>query len=83
MPMTGVLLGLAVTGVLIYLQIASTINYNFCSVLDDDFSSGTLNPTIWTIEQEVGGFGYVSSPAENCSRFQLSRADIRFKEQTI
>jgi hypothetical protein len=59
MPLTGIFFGLCITGVLIYIQLSHITHYNYCSVLDDDFSLGTLNPNIWTIEQETGGFGYV------------------------
>jgi len=57
-PLCGVLVGLAITGLLIYLQIGHVSSHNYCPVLDDDFSSGVLNPNIWTKEMEVGGFGY-------------------------
>jgi hypothetical protein len=58
-PLSGLLFGIAITGVLIYLQIGRLSTSNYCPVLDDDFSSGSLNPSIWTAEQEVGGYGYV------------------------
>jgi hypothetical protein len=58
-PLGGLLCGLAITGVLIYLTIADIASHNYCSVLDDDFSTGSLNDQIWTKEVEVGGFGYV------------------------
>lgn len=58
-PLSGLLLGLAITGVMIYLQIGRTSPHKYCSVLDDDFSSGVLNPAVWTKEIEVGGYGLV------------------------
>lgn len=58
MPVTGVLVGLAITGVLIYFKVGRTTTSQFCPILYDDFSQG-INPAIWTMEQEVGGFGYV------------------------
>jgi hypothetical protein len=60
-PLSGLLLGIVITGLLIYLKIGRLSSYSYCSVLNDDFSSGTLNPSIWTAEQEVGGYGYVHS----------------------
>ncbi|CZR59178.1 related to beta-1,3-glucan binding protein [Phialocephala subalpina] len=56
-PLLGVLIGVAITGAMIYLKIGRIVSHQYCSVLDDDFSSGTLNPSIWTAEQEVGGYG--------------------------
>jgi hypothetical protein len=56
-PLCGLLLGLAITGVLIYLKIGRLSPHNYCPVLDDDFSSGVLNPAVWTKEIEVGGYG--------------------------
>lgn len=60
-PVTGFAIGVIVVGVLIYLQIATKPNHKYCPVLDEDFSSGVLNPKIWTKEAEVGGYGYVTS----------------------
>jgi len=55
--MLGLFTGIAITGVMIYLKIGRLTPHNYCSVLDDDFSSGILNKNVWTIEQEVGGSG--------------------------
>lgn len=59
MPTTGFFLGLCLSGLAIYLKLKSNSNYNYYPVLNDDFSSGTLDPRIWTMEVESGGFGYV------------------------
>ncbi len=56
-PLGGLLLGLVITGIMIYLSVGLKATYNYCSVLSDDFSSGVLNPSIWTKEVQVGGFG--------------------------
>lgn len=56
-PLAGWFLGIAITGVMIYLKIGRLTPHNYCSVLDDDFSSGVLNKNVWTIENEVGGYG--------------------------
>ena len=58
-PLSGVLIGLAITGIMIYLKIGHLSSFQYCSILDDDFSSGQLNPNIWQAEQQVGGYGYV------------------------
>jgi hypothetical protein len=64
-PLTGLLVGLAITGILIYLKIGRLSSFKYCPVLDDDFSSGVLNPSIWTAENEVGGYGYVHAQNSN------------------
>lgn len=58
-PFIGFLCGLAICGVLIYFGIEKE-QYQYCSVLDEDFSGTTLNPKIWTTEVQVNGFGYAS-----------------------
>jgi hypothetical protein len=55
-PLIGVFFGLAVFGLLIYDGLHSVVDHTYCSVLDEDFSSG-LNSHIWTKEVEVGGYG--------------------------
>lgn len=56
--MIGILAGLAIAGFLIYDGIASVVKHKYCLVMSDDFSSG-FNTSVWTKEQEVGGYGYV------------------------
>lgn len=56
MPVCGIAVGLALSGVLMYFKMGLGSSSNFCSILSDDFSNG-INPAIWTMEQEVGGFG--------------------------
>ncbi|QSZ36651.1 hypothetical protein DSL72_006532 [Monilinia vaccinii-corymbosi] len=56
-PIIGIIIGLGIAGFLIYDGISSVTHHKYCPVLSDDFSSGSLNPNIWTQEAEVGGFG--------------------------
>ncbi|PBP17597.1 glucan 1,3-beta-glucosidase [Diplocarpon rosae] len=56
-PMIGLLVGFGIAGFLVYDGLSSVIHHKYCEVMSDDFSGGTLNPNIWTMEQEVGGFG--------------------------
>lgn len=56
-PVLGILLGLGVTGFLIYDGIHSVSNFNYCLVLDEDWSNG-FNTDVWTKEVELGGYGY-------------------------
>ncbi|KAI6854494.1 hypothetical protein D0864_15846 [Hortaea werneckii] len=55
-PIIGILVGLGLTGFLIYDGLQSVSNLNYCPVLDDDFSNG-FNNKVWTKEVEVGGYG--------------------------
>ncbi|RDW95070.1 hypothetical protein BP5796_00833 [Coleophoma crateriformis] len=57
LPLCGFLCGLCISGAMIYLKIASTLENKFCQILDEDFSSGSLDSNIWTHEIELGGFG--------------------------
>lgn len=57
-PLIGFMVGLAISGYIVYTSVSAK-SYNYCPVLDEDFSSGVLNPRIWTVEVEVGGFGCV------------------------
>ena len=59
-PLMGVAFGLVITGLMIYLKIGHLSSYSYCPVLNDDFSSGVLNPNVWQAELQVGGFGYVA-----------------------
>lgn len=56
-PIIGILLGCAVSGLLIWLGIQSVTKHHYCPVLIDDFS--IWDDRVWTKEVEVGGFGYV------------------------
>lgn len=55
-PLIGIIIGLGVTGVLIWDGLRNVINHEYCPVLDDNFANG-LNSKVWTKEVEVGGFG--------------------------
>lgn len=59
-PCLGLLLGLAICGLLVYLGLASVVNHKYCPVLMEDWSNG-FDENIWTREVEVGGYGYCAS----------------------
>lgn len=63
LPIIGILVGLGISGVLVWDGIRSVVKHEYCMVLDENFSGG-LRDDIWTKEVTVGGFGYV---------FKLSR----------
>ncbi|BFZ65356.1 hypothetical protein YB2330_006522 [Saitoella coloradoensis] len=56
LPWVGVGLGLALSGFLAWYawQAVPTIFYNI--VLNEDFSSGTIDPSVWNHEVQLGGF---------------------------
>lgn len=54
-PIAGLVLGLVITGILIWDGIRSVAVHKYCPVYTDDFSS--WNSDVWTKEVEVGGFG--------------------------
>ncbi len=58
LPILGILIGLSISGFLIYDGIKSVVKHNYCMVLDEDWSDG-FNTNVWPKEVEVGGFGYV------------------------
>jgi len=55
-PIIGIVIGLALSGFLIYEGLQSVSNHVYCSVYEDDFSGG-LDSKVWTKEVEVGGYG--------------------------
>ncbi|KFA64744.1 hypothetical protein S40285_01399 [Stachybotrys chlorohalonatus IBT 40285] len=57
MPIIGILIGLGISGFLIWEGIQSVVTHKYCPVMDEDFSSGRLDSNIWTKEVQVGGFG--------------------------
>lgn len=56
LPILGIVIGLGISGVLVWDGIRSVVKHEYCMVLDEDFSRG-LREEIWTKEVTVGGFG--------------------------
>lgn len=57
-PYVGMFVGVVAAALVIWDGLRGAIRTGpFCTVYSDDFSSGTLNPSIWEKEVEVGGFG--------------------------
>ena len=56
-PVTGIVCGLALIGVQIYLGWASIPRHKYCLVMEDQFEGSTLNASNWNQEVELGGFG--------------------------
>ncbi|KAK3695767.1 glycoside hydrolase family 16 protein [Podospora appendiculata] len=57
LPIIGIVIGLGISGFLVWDGIRSVVKHKYCLVLSDDFSSGSLNTDIWQQEVQVGGFG--------------------------
>lgn len=57
-PVTGILIGLGIIGVMTWLGIRSVENHKYCSVLYDDFSHG-FNPRVWSQDVQLGMYAQV------------------------
>ncbi|KAJ9155186.1 Beta-1,3-glucan-binding protein [Pleurostoma richardsiae] len=56
LPIIGIVIGLAISGFLVYDGISSVVKHKYCPVLMEDWSSG-INTDVWSYEIQVGGFG--------------------------
>jgi hypothetical protein len=56
-PLLGIGLGIALVALECWQGLNSVVNHKYCPVYEEDFSSGILDPKIWTKEVETGGFG--------------------------
>lgn len=56
-PLIGIVIGLGLAALECWQGYTSVVNKSYCLVYDEDFSSGTLDPNIWTKEVSAGGFG--------------------------
>lgn len=54
-PILGILVGLGISGFLVWDGIRSVVKHNYCLVLEDSFA--TFDDAVWTKEVQVGGFG--------------------------
>jgi hypothetical protein len=57
LPIIGIVLGLAISGFLVWDGIRSVVKHKYCLVLEDTFANG-LNDKVWMKEVQVNGFGY-------------------------
>lgn len=55
-PLLGILVGLGISGFLVWDGLNSVVKHNYCPIMDERFD-GSLDDSIWTKEVEVGGFG--------------------------
>ncbi|KAJ0122983.1 hypothetical protein J7T55_011444 [Diaporthe amygdali] len=55
-PLIGLLVGIAIAGILIWDGLRNVVEHKYCTVLTEDWSRG-LRPDVWQPEIQVGGFG--------------------------
>lgn len=56
LPILAIFVGLGISGFLVWDGVRSVVKNTYCLVLDETFESG-LDPSIWTKEVELGGYG--------------------------
>ncbi|KAF1942004.1 concanavalin A-like lectin/glucanase [Clathrospora elynae] len=54
-PLVGFIIGLGVVGIFLWDSVRTVARHSYCEVFHDNFTS--LNPSVWTKEVEVGGYG--------------------------
>ncbi len=59
-PVIGILIGLGISGFLVWDGLRSVVHHKYCPLMDESFGSG-LDSGVWTKEVQLGGFGYVFS----------------------
>lgn len=57
LPLSGFVLGVALTGLICYIRLSGVPHQSFCPVMTDTFSSGTLDPNVWNKDVSLGGYG--------------------------
>ena len=57
-PIIGIIIGLAISGFLVWDGLRSVVHHKYCPLLDDNFDNG-FDTNVWEKEVQVGGFGYV------------------------
>ncbi|CCX34650.1 Similar to Beta-1,3-glucan-binding protein; acc. no. Q8N0N3 [Pyronema omphalodes CBS 100304] len=68
-PCVGLLIGVGICAILVWMGLNSVVNHKYCPVLMEDWSNG-FDESIWTREAEVGGYGngqfeYTTKDEEN------------------
>ncbi|ORY54694.1 concanavalin A-like lectin/glucanase domain-containing protein, partial [Pseudomassariella vexata] len=56
LPILGIVVGLGISGFLVWDGLRSVVTHKYCMVMEDDFSGG-FNTDFWTKEVQLGGFG--------------------------
>lgn len=58
LPIIGIIIGLGISGFLVWDGIRSVVHHKYCPVMEENFSNG-LNERVWMKEVQVNGFGWV------------------------
>ncbi|KHO00226.1 glucan 1,3-beta-glucosidase [Metarhizium album ARSEF 1941] len=56
LPILGILIGLGISGFLVWDGLRNVVHHKYCPLLDENFAGG-FNTDVWTKEVQVGGFG--------------------------
>ncbi|KAK4672033.1 hypothetical protein QC764_610910 [Podospora pseudoanserina] len=56
LPVIGIVIGLGISGFLVWDGMRSVVKHKYCPVLEEDFSGG-FNSDVWMKEVQLGGFG--------------------------
>jgi beta-glucanase (GH16 family) len=56
LPILGIIIGLGISGFLVWDGIRSVVKHNYCLVLEENWSNG-FNEKVWKKEVQVNGFG--------------------------
>jgi hypothetical protein len=56
LPILGIVIGLGISGFLVWDGLRSVVKHNYCLELEENWSNG-INPSIWQKEVQVNGFG--------------------------
>lgn len=56
LPVIGIVIGLGISGFLVWDGMRSVVKHKYCPVLEEDFSRG-FNSDVWMKEVQLGGFG--------------------------
>jgi hypothetical protein len=56
LPIIGIIIGLGISGFLVWDGIRSVVHHNYCPVMEETWSNG-FNERVWMKEVQVNGFG--------------------------
>jgi len=59
LPILGIIVGLGISGFLVWDGIRSVVKHNYCLVLEENWDNG-FNDKVWMKEVQVNGFGCVT-----------------------
>lgn len=75
LPIIGIIIGLGISGFLVWDGIRSVVKHKYCPVLEEDWSQG-FNEKVWMKEVQVNGFGYVSPKYLTIEFYRLHKRGV-------